>query len=111
MVVPHLLEAGDVVELQVSAHLGTEFRRARRCKILTISEPNRDFYRDSMIEWLDTEERCPKLWKAAKGINQPVVVVDGPKLRAALRHEANVHYSQYTLQWIWDGYEEETVGV
>ena len=109
-VVPHLLEAGDVVEIEVSAGVGTKFQKPRRCKIITIDEPDAAFLRDSLIEWLDTSERENKQWKAAKGVNLPVWVVDGPKLRAALRREANVRRNDMG-RWIWEGYCEEAVGV
>jgi hypothetical protein len=108
-VVPHLLEAGDVVELAFPTDVQSKMIKSRRCKILSIREPDEKFYRASEVEWLDTGEREAWRWKAAKGVNQPVWVVGGPKFNAALRREAKVHKNAIG-RWIWEGYME-TVGV
>lgn len=105
-VVPHLLEAGDVVQVTIPGDANSKMIRTRRCKILSIGEPDARFYRASEIEWLDTNERESKAWKAARGINQPVWVVAGPKLNAALRREAKVRKSSLSDRWIWEGYKE-----
>jgi hypothetical protein len=104
-VVPHLLEAGDVVEIPFSDKSGMVDKRPRRCKILSIEAPDVQFKRASEIEWLDTGERESKAWKAAKGINQPVWVVAGPKFNAALRREAELHRSG-NGRWAWMGYKD-----
>lgn len=105
MVVPHLLESGDVVEMSIPSGEQGKMIATRRCKIIEIGEADAFFKRASTVEWLDTGERERKLWSAAKGINQPVWVVDGPKLKAAIRREAKVRRNDMG-RWIWEGYAE-----
>lgn len=105
---PQLLEAGDVVDVPVPAG---GFVNSRLCKIIEIHEADAEFKRSSVIEWMDTGERESKRWKAARGINQPVWVVDGPKVKSVIRREAKVKQSPYSGRLIWEGYIEETVGV
>lgn len=107
---PHLLESGDVVELSIPSGSHGKVIETRRCKIIEIGEADAFYKRASTVEWLDTGERERKLWQAAKGIHQPLWVVDGPKLKAALRREAKVRRNDMG-RWLWEGYAEEMVGV
>ncbi len=108
MVAPHLLEAGDVVELSIPTDTSGKMVKTRHCKILSIGDPDAFFHRDSRIEWLDSYDQESMRWKAAKGVNSPVWVVAGPKINAALRREASVRKNDMG-RWIWEGYLE-TVG-
>ena len=106
MVVPQKLEAGDVVQfITVDRY---QQHNVRRCKILSIEEPDRNHKRYSEVYYLDTEEVGTRYWKAIRGVSRPEEVYAGPKLDAARAGKARIQYKPMNGGWIWFDYLEET---
>lgn len=102
---PQKLEAGDVV--QVTEADPYQQHDVRRCKILSIEEPDSKYRRQSTVLWLDTGQEEGYSWKAAQGINRPLEVHGGPKLDAARAGRGDVKRNAYNGGFIWFKYLSE----